>query len=188
VSVRCPPCARPDPRWLPAQRSQRSAQRSQRRRLGPCLHGAPARPPRRKPDSGHAGTISTTFRVRRPSWNAMKPRIQCVRTPWIRGSSAPDARRPMPGVRCPMSGARARRLHPASAPGACTRHPRPAPSARARRPAARPHFASCPPHRGSCASVPHSANYIPQISKNDKSLLGRIVTLCKYLETYRMSR
>jgi hypothetical protein len=28
--------------------------------------------------SGHADTISITVRVRRASWNAMKPRIQCV--------------------------------------------------------------------------------------------------------------
>jgi hypothetical protein len=32
----------------------------------------------RKPDSGHAGIISTTVRVRRANWNAMQPRIQCV--------------------------------------------------------------------------------------------------------------
>jgi hypothetical protein len=31
-----------------------------------------------KPDSGHAGTISITIRAHRTSWNAMKPRIQCV--------------------------------------------------------------------------------------------------------------
>jgi hypothetical protein len=31
-------------------------------------------------NSGHTGTISTTVRVRRTSWNAMKPRIQCVLT------------------------------------------------------------------------------------------------------------
>ena len=30
------------------------------------------------PDSGHARTISLTVRMRRTSWNAMKPRIQCV--------------------------------------------------------------------------------------------------------------
>ena len=40
-----------------------------------------------KPDLGHAGTISITVRVRRASWNAMKPRIQCVQTQWNRGSS-----------------------------------------------------------------------------------------------------
>jgi hypothetical protein len=33
-----------------------------------------------KPDSGHIGTISITFRVRRAGWNAMKPGIQCVLT------------------------------------------------------------------------------------------------------------
>jgi len=35
----------------------------------------------RKPDSGHAGTISLTVRVHRASWNVMKPRIQCVLMP-----------------------------------------------------------------------------------------------------------
>jgi hypothetical protein len=34
----------------------------------------------RKPDSGHAGTISITVRVRRAGWNVMKLRIQCVPT------------------------------------------------------------------------------------------------------------
>jgi hypothetical protein len=34
--------------------------------------------PPHKPDSGHAGTVSITLRVRRTSRNAMKPRIQCV--------------------------------------------------------------------------------------------------------------
>jgi len=38
-----------------------------------------ARP--RKPDSSHAGTISLTIRVRRASWNVLKPRIQGVLTP-----------------------------------------------------------------------------------------------------------
>ena len=41
-----------------------------------------------KPDLGHAGTISITVRVRRASWNAMKPRIQGVLTQWKPGSSA----------------------------------------------------------------------------------------------------
>jgi hypothetical protein len=41
-----------------------------------------------KPDLGHAGTISITVRVRRASWNAMKPRIQCVLTQSNPGSSA----------------------------------------------------------------------------------------------------
>jgi len=45
-----------------------------------------ARP--RKPDSGHTGTTSITVRVRQASWNAMKPRIQCVLTQWIPGFSA----------------------------------------------------------------------------------------------------
>jgi len=36
-----------------------------------------------KPDSGHTGTVSTTVRMHRASWNAMKPRIQCVLTPWM---------------------------------------------------------------------------------------------------------
>jgi hypothetical protein len=31
-----------------------------------------------KPDSGHTGIISITVRMRRTSWNAMKPRIQCA--------------------------------------------------------------------------------------------------------------
>jgi hypothetical protein len=35
----------------------------------------------RKPDSSHTGTISITLRMRRTSWNAMKPRIQCVLAP-----------------------------------------------------------------------------------------------------------
>jgi hypothetical protein len=34
----------------------------------------------RKPDSGHADTISITVRLRRASQNAMKPRIQCALT------------------------------------------------------------------------------------------------------------
>ena len=34
-----------------------------------------------KSDSGHAGTTSITFRVRRASWNAMKRRVQRVLTP-----------------------------------------------------------------------------------------------------------
>jgi hypothetical protein len=34
----------------------------------------------RKPDSGHVGTISTTNQVRWASWNAVKPRFQCVLT------------------------------------------------------------------------------------------------------------
>jgi hypothetical protein len=36
--------------------------------------------PSRKPDSGHAGTIGITIRVRRASWNVMNPRFQCVLT------------------------------------------------------------------------------------------------------------
>jgi len=36
----------------------------------------------------HSGTISITVRVRAASWNAMKPRIQCVVTQWNPGSSA----------------------------------------------------------------------------------------------------
>jgi hypothetical protein len=35
----------------------------------------------RKPDSGRAGTISLTIRVRQAGWNVMKPRIQGVLTP-----------------------------------------------------------------------------------------------------------
>src|SRR5262249_34994191 len=44
--------------------------------LTPAAHRLP---PPRKPDSGYADTISTPIRVRRPNWNAMKPRFQCVR-------------------------------------------------------------------------------------------------------------
>jgi hypothetical protein len=32
----------------------------------------------RKPDSGHTGLTSIRIRMRRASWNAMKPRVQCV--------------------------------------------------------------------------------------------------------------
>src|SRR6476619_2606417 len=46
-----------------------------------------------EPDSGHAGTISITADMRRASWNAMKPRIQRVLTPWNPGSSASGAGR-----------------------------------------------------------------------------------------------
>lgn len=42
----------------------------------------------RKPYSSHTGTVSTTIRVRRASWNVMKPRIQGVLTPWNPGSRA----------------------------------------------------------------------------------------------------
>jgi hypothetical protein len=48
-----------------------------------------------KPDSGHVATISITVWVRRASWNAMKPRIQCVLTQWkpgfIGSGSGPNA-------------------------------------------------------------------------------------------------
>ena len=42
----------------------------------------PTRPvPRlKKPDSGHADTISITVRAYRTRWKAMEPRIQCVLT------------------------------------------------------------------------------------------------------------
>jgi hypothetical protein len=46
-----------------------------------------------EPDSGHTGTISITVRMRRTSQNVMKPRIQCVVTPWIRGFIASGSRR-----------------------------------------------------------------------------------------------
>ena len=36
--------------------------------------------PSSKPDSGHANTISITDGAHRSSWNAMKPRIQCLLT------------------------------------------------------------------------------------------------------------
>src|SRR6476661_4618194 len=42
----------------------------------------------RKPDSGHTGTVSLMVRARRARWNAMKPRIHGVLTPWKPGSSA----------------------------------------------------------------------------------------------------
>ena len=48
--------------------------------------GRARRPP--ETDSDHTGTISITVRVRRASWNAMKPRIQCVLTQWNSGFSA----------------------------------------------------------------------------------------------------
>src|SRR6185295_5861999 len=39
-------------------------------------------------NSEHAGTISLTFRGCRASPDVMKPRIQCVLTPWNPGSMA----------------------------------------------------------------------------------------------------
>jgi len=51
-----------------------------------AAHGGAACP--RKPGSGHADTISITVYMRRTRWNAMKPWIQCVQTPWIPGSMA----------------------------------------------------------------------------------------------------
>ena len=42
----------------------------------------------RKPDSGHADTISITVRACRTRRNAMKPRIQCVLAHWIPGFTA----------------------------------------------------------------------------------------------------
>jgi len=54
-----------------------------------------------KPDSGHTGTISIATGVRRANWNAMKPRIQCVLTPWNPGfmasGSGPGSARPSRG-------------------------------------------------------------------------------------------
>jgi SAM-dependent methyltransferase len=46
---------------------------------GPGSLASP-RPHPGKPDPGPARTISITLRVRRTSWNVMKPRIQCVPT------------------------------------------------------------------------------------------------------------
>ena len=46
----------------------------------------------RKPDSGHAGTISITVPMCRTRWNGMKPRIQCVLTHWIPGFTASGCR------------------------------------------------------------------------------------------------
>jgi len=40
-----------------------------------------SRGPQRLTDSRHSGTVSSTVRVYRASWNAMKPRIQCVPAP-----------------------------------------------------------------------------------------------------------
>src|SRR5689334_9860932 len=57
-------------------------------------HGRAARP--RKPDSGHTGTIGLTVHRHRTSWNAMKPRIQCVQTHWIPGATASGRRRDPP--------------------------------------------------------------------------------------------
>ena len=42
--------------------------------------------------SRHSGTVSITVRVHRVSWNAMKPRFECVLTQWKPGSSAPGKR------------------------------------------------------------------------------------------------
>jgi len=38
------------------------------------------------------GTISITVRLRRTSWNPMKPRIQCVLTHWNPGFIASGSR------------------------------------------------------------------------------------------------
>jgi hypothetical protein len=35
--------------------------------------------------SGPTGIITIRIRVRPASWNVMKPRIQCVQTPWMQG-------------------------------------------------------------------------------------------------------
>jgi hypothetical protein len=51
--------------------------------LGLRTGGAPA-----KPDLGDTGIISIAIRVRRASSNGMKPRIQCVLTPWNAGFMA----------------------------------------------------------------------------------------------------
>ena len=48
----------------------------------------------RMPDSGHTGTISIMVRMRRTTWNAMKPRIQCVLTQSNPGSTASGAGAP----------------------------------------------------------------------------------------------
>jgi hypothetical protein len=46
-----------------------------------CLPGYGRVTHSRKPYSDHTGTVSITIRVRRASWNVMKPRIQGVLTP-----------------------------------------------------------------------------------------------------------
>jgi hypothetical protein len=51
--------------------------------LGSAEGGAPA-----KPELDNTGTISITIRAGRADSNAMKPRIQCVLTPWNPGSMA----------------------------------------------------------------------------------------------------
>jgi hypothetical protein len=62
-------------------------------RASPAPRPSPASCRRRsrasaKSDSAHIGTISITLRACRASWNAMKPRIQGVLTPWKPGSTA----------------------------------------------------------------------------------------------------
>jgi len=47
-----------------------------------------------EPDSDRTGAISIAFIVLRANWNAMKPGIQGVLTPWIPGSSACGAAAP----------------------------------------------------------------------------------------------
>ena len=50
-------------------------------RYAVCLPGYGRATHSRKPYSDHTGTVSITIRVRRASWNVMKPPIQCVLTP-----------------------------------------------------------------------------------------------------------
>ena len=99
----------------PAIRSVRRSQAPVPLRRGPPSAGGPRNPAnpenpapqassfgvnvsRRVPetDSGPTGTISLTVRVRRASPNVLKPRIQCVLTPWNPGFST-FSRRPPPG-------------------------------------------------------------------------------------------
>jgi hypothetical protein len=78
-----PPARNPRPPGIPARPRIRPAPRSPRRPcFGPPL---PVRPRSR----------------RRTLWNAMKPGIQCVLTPWIRGFTTSGALRPTSGAQRP---------------------------------------------------------------------------------------
>jgi hypothetical protein len=97
-----PPARNPRPPGIPARPRIRPAPRSPRRPcFGPPL---PVRPRSR----------------RRTLWNAMKPGIQCVLTPWIRGFTTPCVLRSASYIRRPAPGA----LRPAAGrPGTTPRNP-----------------------------------------------------------------